>query len=209
MDLLKYLEPMKNLPERFSNLAFWRGVRKLKDEVVNAFEYVDSWGEHVESQLDNIPYHNEYPYQLLKEDSGYEYHPKVIGIPVDGKITHQVIDGATVPDTYILTIPKDSSMTFTSTNYHKPEDLYIRGIHLNVFLISPDTPNEIYKHWSLFTNATFKDYVLNSDGGITGFVCRGSNDVFTLTGIDNDIASGKVMKVQLAFDAFRRTILST
>lgn len=49
MDLLKYLEPMKNLPERFSNLAFWRGVRKLKDEVVNAFEYVDSWGENVES----------------------------------------------------------------------------------------------------------------------------------------------------------------
>ena len=49
MDLLKYLEPMKNLPDRFSNLAFWRGVRKLRDEVVNAFEYVDSWGEHVES----------------------------------------------------------------------------------------------------------------------------------------------------------------
>ena len=48
MELLKYLEPMKNLPERFSNLAFWRGVRKLKDEVVNAFEYVDSWGKDVE-----------------------------------------------------------------------------------------------------------------------------------------------------------------
>lgn len=51
MDLLKYLEPMKNLPERFSNLAFWRGVRKLRDEVVNAFEYVDSWGTHIESLL--------------------------------------------------------------------------------------------------------------------------------------------------------------
>lgn len=51
MDLLKYLEPMKNLPERFSNLAFWRGVRKLRDEVVNAFEYVDSWGENIESSL--------------------------------------------------------------------------------------------------------------------------------------------------------------
>ena len=50
MDLLKYLEPMKNIPERFSNLAFWRGVRKLKDEVVSAFEYVDSWGENIESQ---------------------------------------------------------------------------------------------------------------------------------------------------------------
>lgn len=54
MDLLKYLEPMKNLPERFSNLAFWRGVRKLKDEVVNAFEYVDSWGKNIESEIESI-----------------------------------------------------------------------------------------------------------------------------------------------------------
>jgi hypothetical protein len=51
MDLLKYLEPMKNLPKSFSNLAFWRGVRKLRDEVVNAFEYVDSWGESIESEI--------------------------------------------------------------------------------------------------------------------------------------------------------------
>ena len=54
MDLLKYLEPMKNLPERFSNLAFWRGVRKLKNEVVNAFEYVDSWGDFVENNLTSL-----------------------------------------------------------------------------------------------------------------------------------------------------------
>jgi hypothetical protein len=54
MDLLKYLEPMKNLPERFSNLAFWRGVRKLRDEVVNAFEYVDSWGENIEHSLPGL-----------------------------------------------------------------------------------------------------------------------------------------------------------
>lgn len=53
MDLLKYLEPMKNIPERFSNLAFWRGVRKLRDEVVSAFEYVDSWGDNIESELAN------------------------------------------------------------------------------------------------------------------------------------------------------------
>ena len=50
MDLLKYIAPMKNMPERFSNLAFWRGVRKLKDEVVNAFEYIDSWGDNIESE---------------------------------------------------------------------------------------------------------------------------------------------------------------
>lgn len=54
MDLLKYLEPMKNIPERFSNLAFWRGVRKLKDEVVNAFEYLNSWGESIESEISQI-----------------------------------------------------------------------------------------------------------------------------------------------------------
>ena len=53
MDLLKYLEPMKNIPERFSNLAFWRGVRKLKDEVVSTFEYVDSWGKNIEHELAN------------------------------------------------------------------------------------------------------------------------------------------------------------
>ena len=54
MDLLKYLEPMKKLPDRFSNLAFWRGVRKLKDDIVNAFEYVDSWGKNIESQITNF-----------------------------------------------------------------------------------------------------------------------------------------------------------
>ena len=53
MDLLKYLTPMKNMPERFSNLAFWRGVRNLKDMVVNAFEYVNSWGTNIESELAN------------------------------------------------------------------------------------------------------------------------------------------------------------
>lgn len=54
MDLLKYLEPIKNLPDRFSNLAFWRGVRNLKDCVVNAFEYLDSWGENIEHTLNNL-----------------------------------------------------------------------------------------------------------------------------------------------------------
>lgn len=54
MDLLKYLEPMKNLPERFSNLAFWRGVRKLRDEMVKTFEYVGDWGTLVENNLTSI-----------------------------------------------------------------------------------------------------------------------------------------------------------
>lgn len=54
MDLSKYLETMKNLPDRFSNLAFWRGVRKLRDEIVSAFEYVDSWGKNIENVLSNV-----------------------------------------------------------------------------------------------------------------------------------------------------------
>ena len=54
MDLLKYLEPMKNLPERFSNLAFWRGVRKLKDEMLKTFEYVGDWGNSIEGQITDI-----------------------------------------------------------------------------------------------------------------------------------------------------------
>ena len=54
MDLLKYLAPMKNMPERFSNLAFWRGVRKLKDEIVSAFEYMDSWGDNIERKISQI-----------------------------------------------------------------------------------------------------------------------------------------------------------
>lgn len=54
MDLLKYLEPMKNLPDRFSNLAFWRGVRKLKDEIIKTFENVESWGTLVENNLTSL-----------------------------------------------------------------------------------------------------------------------------------------------------------
>ena len=48
MKLLDYLEPMKTLPNRFSNLAFWRVLRVFKDEVVEAFTYVNSWGSGIE-----------------------------------------------------------------------------------------------------------------------------------------------------------------
>ena len=51
MDLSKYLETMKNLPDRFSNLTFWRGVRKLKDEMLKTFEYVEDWGNGIERCL--------------------------------------------------------------------------------------------------------------------------------------------------------------
>lgn len=54
MDISKYLETMKNLPERFSNLAFWRGVRKLRGELVETFEYVGEWGNGIEGQITDI-----------------------------------------------------------------------------------------------------------------------------------------------------------
>ena len=54
MNLLKYLEPMKNIPERFSNLAFWREVRKLKTNIVATFENVESWGTSVEGEIDSL-----------------------------------------------------------------------------------------------------------------------------------------------------------
>ena len=54
MDLSTYLETMKKLPERFSNLAFWRGVRKLKDVIVSTFAYINSWGNHIELEISKI-----------------------------------------------------------------------------------------------------------------------------------------------------------
>ena len=54
MDLSQYLETMKNLPERFSNLNFWRGVRKLRDKMVETFEYVGEWGNGIEGQILDI-----------------------------------------------------------------------------------------------------------------------------------------------------------
>lgn len=54
MDISKYLKSMKNLPNRFSNLAFWRGVRKLKDEMLKTFEYVGEWGNGIEGQITDI-----------------------------------------------------------------------------------------------------------------------------------------------------------
>lgn len=79
MDLLKYLEPMKNLPERFTNLAFWRGVRKLRDEVVNAFEYVDSWGEHIESLL---PSGNYVKSSEISLTPNVEFYPDDLGFRI-------------------------------------------------------------------------------------------------------------------------------
>lgn len=79
MDLLKYLEPMKNIPERFSNLAFWRGVKKLRDEVVNAFEYVDSWGDGIELNISALRNYKISSYQSPTFDASSPSHSMILG----------------------------------------------------------------------------------------------------------------------------------
>ena len=54
MNISQYLETMKNLPVRFSNLAFWRGVRNLKDAMLKTFEYVGEWGNGIEGEIDSL-----------------------------------------------------------------------------------------------------------------------------------------------------------
>lgn len=54
MKLSQYLLPMTNLPDRFSNLAFWRSVRNLKDDMLKTFEYVEEWGNGIEGQITDI-----------------------------------------------------------------------------------------------------------------------------------------------------------
>ena len=65
MNLSKYIESMKFLPDRFSNLAFWRGVRKLKYAIVNTFNYIESWGNRIENLLRN-----------LNGSFGHDYFPR-------------------------------------------------------------------------------------------------------------------------------------
>lgn len=79
MDLLKYLEPMKNLPERVSNLAFWRGVRNLKDCVVNAFEYLDSWGDGIELDISALRNYKISNYQSPTFDAHSPSHTMILG----------------------------------------------------------------------------------------------------------------------------------
>ena len=72
MDLLKYLASMKNTPERFSNLAFWRGVRKLKGDIVGAFNYIESWGNNIENVLRNLNRsfgHDNFPHSVVELES--------------------------------------------------------------------------------------------------------------------------------------------
>ena len=72
MKLSKYLLPMTNLPDRFSNLAFWRSVRNLKDDINATFKYIESWGNNVENVLRNLNQsfgHDNYPHTVVELES--------------------------------------------------------------------------------------------------------------------------------------------
>ena len=72
MKLSKYLLPMTNLPDRFSNLAFWRSVRNLKDAINATFKYIESWGNNVENVLRNLNRsfgHDNYRHSVVELDS--------------------------------------------------------------------------------------------------------------------------------------------
>lgn len=130
MDLLKYLEPMKNLPERFSNLAFWRGVRKLKDEVVNAFEYVDSWGKSIESEIESITPSTQMRYVATNENLSGSFPRETISHVIDTVIHHAAngqkyeivtasIDGISFSKTLsIPTLPKNHEFTVFGGYYN-------------------------------------------------------------------------------------------
>ena len=72
MNLTKFLKRMEKTPERFSNLAFWREVRKLKTNIVATFKYVESWGNNVEDVLRNLNRsfgHDNFPHSIVELES--------------------------------------------------------------------------------------------------------------------------------------------
>ena len=194
MDLLKYLEPMKNLPERFSNLAFWRGVRKLKDEVVSAFEYVNSWGENIESKLSSIPYHNQFPYQYVKTPSNVARTPTQFRAPLDiVKLKYGNVDSK---DTYYVNI---SGVITPPMPNIKLEDFYLNNIYIRIYLHNPDD-YEVFKIWSIPTNTAIKSINVDTNGYVKSFDMMPTLDAFTIADIDEYVATGKELTAELAFN---------
>ena len=194
MDLLKYLEPMKNLPERFSNLAFWRGVRKLRDEVVNAFEYVDSWGKNIESKLTSIPYHNQYPYQYVETPSNTTRVPTQFKAPL--RIEKLQYGKEYSKDSYSVNI---NGVITPSMPDIKLEDFYINAIYINIYLHDPDDTG-IFKQWKIHTNTAIKSINVDTNGYVKSFNMMSSSDIFTIADIDEYVATGKEITAQLAFN---------
>lgn len=154
MDLLKYLEPMKNLPERFSNLAFWRGVRNFKDCVVNAFEYLDSWGESVESELANLLTNVETrPISSIQADEG---GAKAIGANMYGFYVHNsgTFDICAIPPNAVgVSVTCHISYTVKSQPY------YLSTINYTQYKVAN---GKLQGSW-YGNNAVFYDPVLTSE----------------------------------------------
>lgn len=194
MDLLKYLTPMKNIPERFSNLAFWRGVRKLKDEVVSAFEYVDSWGKNIESKLTTIPYHNQYPYQYIKTPSDSVRVPTQFKAPLS--IEKLQYETEYSKDTYSVTI--NGVVTPYIPNI-KLEEFYINDIYIRVYLHAPNDA-VIFKQWAIHTNTAIKSINVDENGYVKSFDMMPSIETFTIADIDEYVTTGKEITAELAFN---------
>ena len=194
MDLLKYLVPMKNTPERFSNLAFWRGVRKLKDEVVKAFEYEDSWGKNIESKLTSIPYHNQYPYQYVETPSNVVRVPTQFRAPL---LIEKLQYGESYSkDSYSLSI---NGVITPSMPDIKLEDFYINSIYINIYLHNPNDTT-IFKQWKIHTNTAIKSINVDTNGYVKSFNMMPSSETFTIADIDEYVATGKEITAELAFN---------
>lgn len=142
MNLSKYLENMKNLPDRFSNLAFWRGVRKLKDEMVKTFKYVEEWGTWIEGRLNNSftvverTINVTKPSNLLKIDQGVPEssvpYPRVDNYMIVFTISDSSITNADIIESATFTGSISINNTLYDTRQPIPLVPYIHGstIHL-------------------------------------------------------------------------------
>ena len=194
MDLLKYLKPMKNMPERFSNLAFWRGVRKLKDEVVSAFEYLDSWGKDIERKLASIPYHNQFPYQYIETPSDSVRVPTQFRAPLS--IEKVQYENGYSKDTYSVNV---NGVVAPYIPNIKLEDFYINDIYIRVYLHAPDDAT-IFKQWAIHTNSAIKSINVDENGYVKSFDMMSSSETFTIADIDEYVATGKEITAELAFN---------
>ena len=194
MDLSKYIETMKNLPDRFSNLTFWRGVRKLKDEVVNAFEYLDSWGKEVERKLTALPYHNQYPYQYLSTPSDTVRVPTQFRAPLNiEKVQYE--DGYS-KDTYSVNI---NGVITPYIPDIRLREFYINDIYIRIYLHAPNDAT-IFKQWAIHTNSAIRSINLDNKGYVKSFDMMPSSETFTIADIDEYVATGKEITCELAFN---------
>ena len=142
---IKIFGAYENIPERFSNLAFWRGVRNLKDYVVNAFEYLDSWGTHIESLL---PSGNYVKSSEISLTPNVEFYPDDLGFRI---FTLSSQSGGVITILAILSVIGASfrinlSTEKTSILIGKHIDaIQVNYLSTNKILVSFELPTPIFK----------------------------------------------------------------